>query len=375
MKKLLSLILAAVMVVSLAACGFEEAVPAEKAVEPEEIAFTPVVSAIAETQEAAIESLPEPEPVEIYIEPDITLSTDSPIQGDVIAVRVEMNSEEGEPEIETDLGDAYFLPVESEYDEGHAYMAYVPVWYAQEPGDYKMAVTAGEYSESFPISVGPAEFGEQHMTISSSTVASTTGADADADYAEKVKSQFTTHDDEKYWDGLFIQPVEARVSTEFGLFRYTNGSSSARRHTGIDLAAAAGTPVPASNRGKVVFAGEVIMTGNTVIIEHGGGLKTYYLHMSEIDCEEGQIVEKGDIIGLVGSTGYSTGAHLHFEVRIGSYAVNPWRLFDGSSTIYQWEDIEMPRTEETENAEGIESTEDAAAIEVTESTEGTANEN
>ena len=117
------------------------------------------------------------------------------------------------------------------------------------------------------------------------------------------------------------------------------------------------------------------MTGNTVIIEHGGGLKTYYLHMSEIDCEEGQIVEKGDIIGLVGSTGYSTGAHLHFEVRIGSYAVNPWRLFDGSSTIYQWEDIEMPRTEETENAEGIESTEDAAAIEVTESTEGTANEN
>ena len=347
MKKILSLILASALAVSLAACGSYEAVPDEKASEPEEISFVPVVSAVAETQEAAEESQPEPEPVEIYFEPDITLSTDCPIQGDAIGVRVEMNSEEGIPQIETELGKAYFLPVESEMEDGEAYAAYVPIWYAQEPGKYELKVIAGEYSESFSIEVGPAEFGEQHMTISSSTVASTTGADADADYAEKVKSQFKTHDDEKYWEGLFIQPVEARVSTEFGLFRYTNGSSSSRRHTGIDLAAAAGTPVPASNRGKVVFAGEVIMTGNTVIIEHGGGLKTYYLHMSEIDCEVGQIVEQGDIIGLVGSTGYSTGAHLHFEVRIGEYAINPWRLFDGSSTIYQWEDVEI-----TENTEG-----------------------
>ena len=347
MKRFLSLILAGAMLFSLAACGSRNAAPVEEISEPEEISFVPVVSAVAETQEAAEESLPEPEPVEIYIEPDITLSTDSPIQGDAIAVRVEMNSEEGVPEIKTGLGNAFFLPVESKYEGSDAYAAYVPVWYAQEPGDYSIEVTAGEYSESFTVSVGPAEFGEQHMTISSSTVASTTGADADADYAEKVKSQFKTHDDEKYWEGLFIQPVEARVSTEFGLFRYTNGSSSARRHTGIDLAAAAGTPVPASNRGRVVFAGEVIMTGNTVIIEHGGGLKTYYLHMSEIDCEAGQIVEQGDIIGLVGSTGYSTGAHLHFEVRIGDYAINPWRLFDGSSTIYQWEDVEI-----TENTEG-----------------------
>ena len=343
MKNFLAILLALTLTVSLGACGSKQT-PSESEVyeetpRQEEISFVPVVSAVAETKEnAEVVEESRPEPVEIYWEPEITLSTDNAIQGDAIAVRIEMNSEKGMPEIETGLGEAFFLPAESESADGEAYVAYVPVWYAQEPGDYTVDVTAGEYKESFTVSIGPAEFTEQHMTISSSTVASTTGDDANADYAEKVKSQFHTHDDEKYWEGLFIQPVDARVSTEFGLYRYTNGSTTAKRHTGIDLAAAAGTPVPASNRGRIVFAGEVIMTGNTVIIEHGGGLKTYYLHMSEIDCEVGQMVEQGDIIGLVGSTGYSTGAHLHFEVRIGEYAINPWRLFDGTSTIYQWEE-------------------------------------
>ena len=83
-----------------------------------------------------------------------------------------------------------------------------------------------------------------------------------------------------------------------------------------------------------MFADFVIMTGNTVVIEHGAGLKTIYMHLSEIDCAEGDIVEQGDIIGLVGSTGYSTGPHLHFEVRIGDQSVSPWPLIDGTSDIY-----------------------------------------
>ena len=128
--------------------------------------------------------------------------------------------------------------------------------------------------------------------------------------------------------------MEGTITSSFGLYRYINGSTTASRHQGIDIAAPEGTPVPASNRGQVVFADFVIMTGNTVVIEHGAGLKTIYMHLSEIDCAEGDIVEQGDIIGLVGSTGYSTGPHLHFEVRIGDQSVSPWPLIDGTSDIY-----------------------------------------
>jgi murein DD-endopeptidase MepM/ murein hydrolase activator NlpD len=128
--------------------------------------------------------------------------------------------------------------------------------------------------------------------------------------------------------------VEGRITSSFGLYRYINGATTPSRHQGIDIAVPTGTPVPASNRGRVVQADFVIMTGNTVVIEHGGGLKTYYYHMSEIDCAVGDMVEQGDIIGLVGSTGYSTGAHLHFEVRIDNRSVSPWPLIDGTSPIY-----------------------------------------
>ena len=81
-------------------------------------------------------------------------------------------------------------------------------------------------------------------------------------------------------------------------------------------------------------AEEIIYTGNTVVIEHGGGLKTYYYHMDSIEVKEGQIVERGALIGTVGSTGYSTGAHLHFEVKMGRSSLSPWELFDGSSEVY-----------------------------------------
>ena len=174
------------------------------------------------------------------------------------------------------------------------------------------------------------------MTISEDTVAATRGAEgASEDYAQKIKSTYTIFDNIKYWTEPFIQPIQGRISTEFGLYRYTNNSTTPTRHTGVDIAAAEGTNVPASNAGRVVFAGEVIITGNSVVIEHGGGLKTYYVHLSAINVKEGDIVEQGDIIGKVGSTGYATGPHLHFEVKLGEYPLSPWPLIDGSSSIYK----------------------------------------
>jgi murein DD-endopeptidase MepM/ murein hydrolase activator NlpD len=94
-------------------------------------------------------------------------------------------------------------------------------------------------------------------------------------------------------------------------------------HTGIDIAAPAGTPIHVAKAGDVIYAGWLNGYGNTVVIDHGDGIATLYGHQSRIGSTEGQQLNQGDVLGFVGSTGHSTGNHLHFEVRIDTKPVNP----------------------------------------------------
>jgi murein DD-endopeptidase MepM/ murein hydrolase activator NlpD len=94
-------------------------------------------------------------------------------------------------------------------------------------------------------------------------------------------------------------------------------------HSGIDIAQSKGAPVRASNSGTVTFAGWRGGYGNLVIVNHGGGIETYYAHNSSITVSVGKQVEKGQQIATVGSTGRSSGSHVHFEIRVNSSPVNP----------------------------------------------------
>jgi murein DD-endopeptidase MepM/ murein hydrolase activator NlpD len=96
-----------------------------------------------------------------------------------------------------------------------------------------------------------------------------------------------------------------------------------RLHTGVDIPAPSGTPIRAAADGMVLSAGPRGGYGNTVIIDHGSSMATLYAHQSDINVAPGQTVQAGDVIGEVGSTGLSTGPHLHFEVRIGGTPVDP----------------------------------------------------
>ncbi|MGB9977408.1 peptidoglycan DD-metalloendopeptidase family protein [Thermovenabulum sp.] len=116
--------------------------------------------------------------------------------------------------------------------------------------------------------------------------------------------------------GRFLWPITGSITSPYG-------KRGRDYHEGIDIGASLGSLVAASNSGVVVFAGRNGAYGNLIIIDHGGGIQTYYAHLSKILVSEGQRVEKGSVIGRVGSTGRSTGPHLHFEVRINGTPKNP----------------------------------------------------
>lgn len=119
-----------------------------------------------------------------------------------------------------------------------------------------------------------------------------------------------------------VMPVDGKVTSEFG-FRTHPITGERSCHTGLDLAAPMGTPVLAAYSGTVTETNETSGRGKYIRLQHGTSMQTLYCHLSEIDVSEGDEVEAGDVIGLVGSTGMSTGPHLHFEVWIDGVRCNP----------------------------------------------------
>jgi murein DD-endopeptidase MepM/ murein hydrolase activator NlpD len=121
-------------------------------------------------------------------------------------------------------------------------------------------------------------------------------------------------------------PIQGRLSSAFGL-RNDPLTGSPQFHKGVDIAAAAGTPFRAASDGTVVFAGMLNGYGNTVIVDHGGGGRTLYGHASQILVKAGEDVKTEQPLGLIGSTGRSTGPHLHFETISRGQVLDPTALF------------------------------------------------
>jgi murein DD-endopeptidase MepM/ murein hydrolase activator NlpD len=125
---------------------------------------------------------------------------------------------------------------------------------------------------------------------------------------------FKTVSDQREWKGSFAPPVEAAISDVFGVERVFNGSVQST-HQGLDFRVPSGTSVAAANRGRVIVAQPLFFEGNCVMIDHGQGLLTIYMHLSKFLVKEGDDVDKGQAIGLSGGTGRATGPHLHLAVR------------------------------------------------------------
>ena len=123
-----------------------------------------------------------------------------------------------------------------------------------------------------------------------------------------------------------MSPTGTPVSTEFGLNRIMNKKRNSV-HTGTDFRGKTGAPVRSINSGTVVLAGDFFFGGNTVVVDHGMGLYSIYMHLSKFNVVKGDKVSKEQTVGLVGSTGRVTGPHLHMSVKLNGVSVNPESLF------------------------------------------------
>ena len=144
------------------------------------------------------------------------------------------------------------------------------------------------------------------------------GVEVKKDYLSRVTP-------EREWSGEFTAPAEAEISDVFGAERVFNGKAQST-HFGLDFRVPTGTPVAAMNDGTVLLARPLYFEGNFVVLDHGQGLLTLYLHLSEFKVKEGDQVKRGQIIGLSGATGRATGPHLHVEVRWQGTRLDPQGL-------------------------------------------------
>ena len=215
---------------------------------------------------------------------------------------------------------------------GDQWLAIVGVDLDSKPGDHAVDVTFA-YEDGRtrvvrePVVVNAGQYPTTELQVEEKYVELSPEDQSRADReAAETSAIYDTFTPQRYWSEAFEVPVRgAKDGRNFGHRRVFNGQPRAP-HSGADLRAGTGTPIYAANRGRVVLAKNLFFSGNAVYIDHGYGLYTTYLHLSKIDVKVGDIVERGQLLGLAGATGRVTGPHLHWGVRLVDARVDPFSL-------------------------------------------------
>jgi len=197
-----------------------------------------------------------------------------------------------------------------------------------KPGRYPLKVeavtTAGKHVHfEQELLVGREKYPAIELKVSKQYTEPNPEQQTEIKQAQDIKHEaFNKITPEREWSGMFAAPVNAASSDIFGTRRVFNGVTKSV-HQGLDYRVGPGTPVMAINSGTVLLARFLYFEGNCVVIDHGQGLLSLYLHLSELKVKEGQHVDRGEEVGLSGATGRATGPHLHLAVRWQGVYVNP----------------------------------------------------
>jgi len=261
---------------------------------------------------------------ELSLPLEVTLSKNNVKQGEYINI-VFNNIDGCDFKIETDICSSLNLEI---YKLGDKAYAYIPVSIFKPKGIYSIKIFNNNLLfKEYKITVIETKFEEQNLTISEEIVKNTRNNNASKEFTEAIIKARSYHFRGKLYEDIFIVPVKGEITTEFGVKRYINGSNTPTRHYGIDIANEKGTPIKAFATGIVTYAGFLTSAGNYIVIDHGMGLLSYYAHFEKLVVKTMEMVKQGDIIGYMGSTGFSTGSHLHFALTFRETYTDPWQFF------------------------------------------------
>jgi murein DD-endopeptidase MepM/ murein hydrolase activator NlpD len=259
----------------------------------------------------------------------LSLSAPESSQGSMLLIRLKSTKNLAEVQGEWD---GRSVPLWSEMDSENQRKGLLAVDLEKTPGEYELKMTgqtAGgdKLSCSAMVEVRKGLFATEKLQVGKQFVEPSPEQIKRADEErQKLRDIFERATPERLWDGKFRIPLDGvTTGSNFGRRRILNGNPGSP-HGGADLPGATGTPVHAAQRGRVVLAEELFFAGNTVVVDHGLGIYTFYGHLSQIDAKVGDTVETGAVLGKVGATGRVTGPHLHWGLTVGRARVNPLQI-------------------------------------------------
>ena len=253
---------------------------------------------------------------------EVEILPENPQQGDTISVIVDLQDKTTTPQVTADKID---YPV---FSSNGKYRAFIPTSPLNVPGKITLRVTGDDRTSNIGVWLKNKTFPIQRIWLSGN--ASRPATQLELNRVREFKELVTP---QKFWQGAFVRPNASRVSTGFGLRRYYNNVfADDYYHKGVDYAGGYGSPVVAPAAGMVRLVGKESegfhVHGNIVGIDHGQGVVSVFMHLQDINVTEGTMIKVGQQIGTIGSTGASTGPHLHWGLYVNQIAVDPvpWRF-------------------------------------------------
>ena len=252
---------------------------------------------------------------------EVEIMPKNPQLGDTVSVLIEADAQKSLSNPTVTVGEKTYPAFEI---APRQYRSFIPTTPLEKAGVRTIRVSQEGQEQKLSIQVRDRRFPVQRITLPPGKA----GVKATQEELKRVAELKALQTPEKYWNGVFLTPNAGRTSTRYGVRRYYNGVfANDYYHRGQDYAGAAGSSVTAPAAGRVALVGTVSqgfrVHGNVIGIDHGQGVVSIFMHLSRINVQEGDFVKAGQKIGAVGSTGASTGPHLHWGLYVNGQSIDP----------------------------------------------------